>query len=186
MKKFFAATILALTLLVVESPAQAMPVQLYDHSVDYVINDLRTVCREFGISLWGTEYYTYKGARRCELHFGNSDNNTIQFLLNDDDSIAGVFVTSGVTTPLRAAVKSGFQAGIILETILRSVGMSKPEANRLAGKACKDLFDAFDRNPYIRQHNEKISVRCPRIRRCVVVDYEFNSSSANFYIYAPD
>ena len=186
MKKFFAATILAVTLLVVESSAQAMPVQLYDHSVIYVISDLRTTCREFGISLWSTEYYPYQDACRCEMHFGNSDDNTIQFLLNDDDSIAGVLVTSGVTTPFRAAVKSGFQAGIILESILLSVGMSKSEASRLVGKACKDLFDAFDRNPYIRQHNEKISVRCPQIRRCVMVDYEFNSSSANFYIYAHD
>ncbi|MBR1647406.1 MAG: hypothetical protein IJ685_11620 [Selenomonadaceae bacterium] len=189
MKKFFAAIIFALLLLLVESSAQSMPVQLFDHSVDYIISDLRTACREeLGISLWGTEYYTYQGARRCELHFGNSDNNTIRFRLNNDNSVVRVLVSVWVPDRKlsRAVAEAGEQCGFIAGAILYSIGLTLSEIESLFNKATDDFYDTLNRNPYTTHYHESTSIWCPRIRRYVVLDLEGSPSMVEFYIYAHD
>ena len=170
MKKFFAVAILAVSLLLAESSAQAIPVQLFDHSVDYIISDLRTAGREFNISLWGTEYYTYQGARRCELHFGNSDNNTIRFRLNNDNSVVRVLVSVWVPDGKmsRAVAESAEQCGLIAGVILYSVGLTQSEIESLSNKAADDFYDALNNNPYMTHYHEATSIWCPRIRRHVV------------------
>lgn len=188
MKNFFAATILALTLLIVESSAQAMPVQLYDHSVDYVISDLRTVCRELDISLWGTEYYTYQGARRCEMHFGNSDNNTIRFRLNNDNSVVRVLVSVWIPDGKlsRAVAQATEQCGMIAGGILYLVGLTQSEVESLSNKAADDFYDAINNNRYMTHYHEKYSKWCPQIRRYVVFDFEATETHVDIYLYAHD
>ncbi|MBR2519404.1 MAG: hypothetical protein IKE46_06435 [Selenomonadaceae bacterium] len=66
MKKFFAAMI-AVTLLLCQNPAQAVDVRLCDNKIQNVVKALKFGCNELGIDIWGTEYYTYQGARRCEV-----------------------------------------------------------------------------------------------------------------------
>ena len=187
MKKFFAATILALTLLIVESSAQAMPVQLYDHSVDYVISDLRAVCSEHGISLWGTEYYTYQGARRCELHFGNSDNNTIRFRLNNDNSVVRALVTVWRRKFSREYLQSCERAGILAALISLSIGLTQSEMESLFNEWENDLYDAANRNQDVAtNYHKKFSIWGSRIHRYVVLDVEGSEASIDYYLYAYD
>lgn len=188
MKKFFSATILAVTLLIVESSAQAMPVQLYDHSVDYVISDLRTVGRKLDISIWGTEYYTYQGARRCELHFGNSDNNTIRFRLNNDNSVVRVLVSVWVPDGKisRSVVQATEQCGLIAGGILYLVGLTQSEVESLSNNAADDFYDAINNNPYMTHYHKASSIWCPRIRRHVVFDFEATETHVDIYLYAHD
>lgn len=183
MKKFFAALIVAATLLICQNPAQAVDVRLCDYTVESVLNFLKRAGDELGIDVWGTEYYTYKGARRCEVHFGNSRNNTIRLRLNNDNTIARALVTIQASS-LRAAVESGFHAGAMATAILVSTGMNQSEAKILFNDAMDKFLNAIERNPYMTHYHEKSSVWCSSIQRCVVWDYEVSNSSLDIYLYA--
>ena len=92
MKKFF--VIISLILLLFSTNlVHATPVQIYDYSVENIISNLKKECAQQGIDIWGTEYYTYKGTQRCELHFGNTKSNVIRFRLNNDKSVSRILVT---------------------------------------------------------------------------------------------
>ena len=68
MRNFLAALALALTLFALDNVALAYTtVQLCDRNVESVISDLSKTVKNFGVTLWGKEYYTYKGERRCQL-----------------------------------------------------------------------------------------------------------------------
>ena len=49
--------------------AFAAQVQIYDQSINNVLNSIKEDCSKYGFSIWGIEYYTYEGAKRCEFHF---------------------------------------------------------------------------------------------------------------------
>ena len=67
---------------------------IYGGNVSDIINAFKLVGSEIGgFNVWGTEYYTHKGIKRCELHFGNSENNLIRFRLNNDNSVARMLIT---------------------------------------------------------------------------------------------
>ena len=93
MKKFFAALLVTFTLLICQNTAQAVDVRLCDCTAEEVVSYLNRFANKFSIGLWGKHYYTYEGARRCELYFGNSDNNTIRLRLNNDNTVSRALVT---------------------------------------------------------------------------------------------
>lgn len=190
MKKFFAAMILAVTLLLCQNPAQAAAVRLCDSSVESVISVLNRAASEFNTSIWGKEYYTYQGARRCELHFGNSVENTIRFRLNNDNTVArALVIVGGISDLSRATMESSVQASIMALAILLSTGMSESEAKSLTDRSMDSFFDALNRNPYMTHYHEKTSVWCSSIQRYVVWDYEVSETPEphiDIYLYAHD
>lgn len=107
MKKFLVSILVAILFVSCESFAHATPVQIYDYSVDNFINDLTR------FNVWGTEYYTYQGVKRCELYFGDSKSNIIRFRLNNDNSVSRILVT------FPNDFKPVIQAGFIITIIIR-------------------------------------------------------------------
>ena len=94
MKKVFMSAVLALVLLIGENSAYATPVQIYDSDFDEMLPRFKFTCQFLGVDVWGTEYYTYQGARRFELHFGDSTSNIIRFRLNNDNSVSRILITT--------------------------------------------------------------------------------------------
>ena len=188
MKKFFAVTIIAVTLLLCQNPAQAAAVRLCDSNVESVISVLNRAASEFNTSIWGTEYYTYQGARRCEMHFGNSRENTIRLRLNNDNTVARALVTVGGLSNLnlRSSIESGFNAALMAVAILVTTGMNDSEAKTLMDTANDKYFAALESNPYMAHYHEKTSVWCSSIQRYVVWDYEVTETHMDIYLYAHD
>ena len=188
MKKFFAALIVAATLLICQNPAQAVDVRLCDYSVETVISNLNRIAAELNTSIWGKEYYTYQGARRCEMHFGNSVENTIRLRLNNDNTVArALVIVGGISDLSRATMKSAVYAGGMATAILFSTGMSESEAKTLTDDAMDKFFAAINRNPYMTHYHEKTSVWCSSIQRYVVWDFELSETPEphmDIYLYA--
>ncbi len=91
MKKYLAVLALTLTLFALENVAQAYTtVQLCDRKLESVISDLSKKVKNFGVTLWGKEYYTYKGEQRCQFYFGNNKTNIIRFRVNNDNTVGGL------------------------------------------------------------------------------------------------
>ena len=180
--------LVVVTLLICQNPAQAAAVRLCDNKIQNVVKALEFGCDQLGISIWGTEYYTHQGVRRCELHFGNTDKNTIRFRLNNDDTIARALVTVRVTNSsnFRTAFESGLQGGTIAGLILYCSNVSKYEVEALADKVADKFLAAFESNPYMTHYHEKTSLWCPSIYRYVVWDYEVTDTHLDIYLYAHD
>ena len=177
MKKIFMSTILALTLLLSESPAYATPVQIYDPDFSNMLNSFKGTCRLFNIDVWGTEYYTYKGARRCEVHFGDSENNLIRFRLNDDNSVSRILITF----PPQYIIYNDTELLLVLAGILNEIGLSTSELEILSN----DLSDKMDRmGQYATHFHDKSSVWCAKTRRYITLDFECDYSKVDFYLYA--
>lgn len=184
MKKFFATLIVATALLLCQNPAQAVDVRLCDSDVEIVRSILQLAGNELGVDIWGKEYYTYQGARRCELHFGNSKKNTIRFRINNDNTVARALVTIGISDLSRAATESSVQAAAMAMGILMSAGMNQSEFESLGNKTMDKVLDAINRNPYMTHYHEKASIWSSSIQRYVVWDYEVTESTMDIYLYA--
>lgn len=175
MRKFLMSAILALALFLSEGYAYATPVQIYDSDFNDLFSRLKLTCRLIDIDIWGTEYYTYQGARRCETHFGNRKSNIIRFRLNNDNSISRVLIT----TSSKYAEDNDDMA--ILAVILYEIGLSQSEIETLLNK----LIDKIDRiSWYATYFHDKSSVWCSKTRRYVTLDCEIDHSKVDFYLYA--
>ena len=185
MKKFLAAMTLAVTLLICQHAAQAADVRLCDSNVEDVISVLERIAGERNIRLWGKNYYTDQGARRCELHFGDTDKDTIRFTLNDD-AIANVLVTVRYQNPseLQNSEGRGFNAGVLAGAVLLCSGVSQSELKTLVDESTAKFSAAADSNPQMTHYHEETSVRCESIQRYVVWDYEVTETYMNIYLYA--
>lgn len=185
MQKFFAAIVLAI-FVAVTSSASAAEVQIYDRSVDDIIADLKSDCAKYNVTdIWGTEYYTYQGARRCEVNFGDTKDNVIRFRLNDDNSVARLLITIPNSIVGRDGSPEGFmQASFVMGSIFKAIGLSESEARDL-GDTWTQNFKAFGRqNPHAHHYHEKFSVWCSRLERNIVLDVEPDDSKFDWYIYA--
>ena len=184
MKKFFAAIVFALFVAVTNS-AQATDVQIYDRSVDNVISGLKSDCAGQGIKIWGTEYYTYQGARRCELNFGDTKDNVIRFRLNNDDSVSRVLITIPNSIVAQNGSREAFmQASFVMGSIFKAIGLSESETRDLGGQWTQ-AFKAFGKqNSHAHHYHEKFSVWCSRLERNIVLDVEMDDSKFDWYIYA--
>ena len=180
MKKILSFIVVAILLVSCENFAHAAAVQIYDYSVDNIISNLKTAGRQADVAIWGTEYYTYKGARRCELHFGSTQRNLIRFRLNNDDSVSRILVTLPNNGLDAASVEAGFALGVIL----RSVDLSEAEFKTLWRKYMNGILDIVERNPYATHIHEKYSVWCSRTQRYITLDVEVDESKLDYYLYA--
>lgn len=180
MKKFLMSMLAAILFVSCESLAHATPVQIYDYSVDNIISVLKSAGRQAGVDIWGTEYYTYKGVKRCELHFGDSKRNIIRFRLNNDNSVSRILVT----LPNNGFSESSTQAGFVVGVVFRPLGLSESEFKNLWSKLLNGVMNAANRDPYLTYFHEKYSIWCSKTQRYMTLDVEMNTSKVDYYLYA--
>lgn len=183
MKKFLVSILVAILFLSCESFAHATEVQIYDYSVDNIINDLKSVVGQSGVDIWGKEYYTYKGVKRCELHFGNSNRNIIRFRLNNDNSVSRILVTFPNELS-ESSLQSSRQAGVVLAFVLDRLGLSESECKNLMSKLLNGITNVAKREPYRTHFHEKYSIWCSKTQRYITLDVEFDLSKVDYYLYA--
>ncbi len=175
MKRFFVLTTL-LACLVCNLTASAE--SLYRGNVLDVIDAFKLVGNELGFSLWGTKYYTYKGINRCELHFGNSQNNLIRFRLNNDDSVARMLITIPNSDNV-LALESGMEAGILAVASCIAYGVNEKEAEHMWESFTVDVFD----NIFSSHMHKKYYAWSSRTRQYIVMDVEWDMSKLDLYFY---
>ena len=171
LKKFFVLTTV-LTCLACSVTANAQ--SLYSGNVSNVIDAFKIVGNEFGFSVWGTEYYTYKGVKRCELHFGNTENNLVRFRLNNDNSVARVLIT------IPNSYESGFQAGALSAAVCISLGrVDKNKYNQMWESVILDVFD----NLSASHIHKKYYAWSPILKQYITMDVETDTSKIDLYFY---
>ena len=177
MKKFSIVAIFFFCLMFNVS-ASAQAVQIYDEKVKKIINALNNVPMPKPLLVRKAEYYTYQGAKRCEMHFGRTGEPLIRFRLNNDNSVSRFLVTFSMTQLV------AIDSEVVDECVgllLVSIGMTRSEINNLLKKASNGFNGAHGNN-----FHEKYSVWCSVIQRYVVLDMEANSSKIDYYFYAHD
>ena len=180
MRKIFMALILMSVFFFNANIAAASEVRLSNRTAEEILNDLKIVGNELGISIWGKEYYTYQGARRCEVKFGKSDNNAIRFRLNNDNSVQRILITFYYYNQ-RQALDSVVDASFLAAATMLAIGLSESEMDVLYNKI-NSVRDRF----YSKYVHEKASVWCSATQRYVVLDFEAEPSHMDFYLYAHD
>lgn len=187
MKKFLSIMLVMLGIIFgIQNFVYAESVKIYDGNIKDIISNLESDCSKYNITnLYNLEYYTYQGARRCELNFGNSKNNIIRFRLNSDDSVERVLISIPNSVIAKDGSKDSFnQAAFIQGSIEKSIGLSESEASELGNKF-KNAFQNWGRNNSNAHHyHEKFSVRCSKTNRYIVLDVEMDDSKFDWYIYA--
>ena len=186
MKKIFLILVVTLEIMFgIQNFVYAESVKIYDGNINDIISNLEIDCENFNTNIYNLEYYTYEGARRCELNFGNSKNNIVRFRLNSDDSVERVLIS----IPNSFVAKDGSsysynQAAFIQGSIEKSIGLSKSETSELGNKF-REAFQNFGRNNSNAHHyHEKFSVWCSKTNRYIVRDVEMDDDKFDWYIYA--
>lgn len=178
MKKFFvSATFLICLIFTITASAET----LYGGNVSDVIQLMKSVGNEVGFSVWGTEYYTYQGVKRCELHFGHSQNNLIRFRLNNDSSVARMLVSIPSSTNTDAEVEDALHAGVLAGVCCVASGVSESEFKQMWSTLWSDIVD----NLFTTHFHKRYSVWCSRAQQYIVADVEMDNSKIDYYFY-PD
>ena len=178
MKKFFAsATFLICLFFTTAASAET----LYGGDVSDVIQFMKSIGNEVGFSVWGTEYYTYQGVKRCELHFGHSQNNLIRFRLNNDNSVARMLVSVPNSYDTEAEMEDAMYAGLLAGVCCIASGVNESEYKQMWSKLWSDFLD----NMYATRLHKRYSVWCSKAQQYIVGDVEMDNSKIDFYFY-PD
>ena len=171
LKKFFVLIIFSACL---ACSATSNAQSLYSGNVSNVIDAFKIVGKEFGFSVWGTEYYTYKGIKRCELHFGNTENNLVRFRLNNDNSVARVLIT------IPNSYEAGFQAGALSAAVCISFGrVQEKEYKKMWESVILDVFD----NLSASHIHKKYYAWSPILKQYITMDVEMDTSKIDLYFY---
>ena len=155
--------------------------QIYDSNFDEMLPRFKFVCQVMNVDVWGTEYYTYQGAPRCELHFGDSKHNIIRFRLNNDNSVSRILIT----TPFKYLDENTDEvmASVLIIT-LSEIGLSQSEIETLMDNFNDKLNRLALLNPYATNIHEKFSIWCSKTQRYITLDVETDYSKVDFYLYA--
>lgn len=178
MKKIFASTAFLICLFFTMT---ASAETLYGGHVSDIIQLMKSVGNELGFSVWGTEYYTYQGVKRCELHFGSSQNNLIRFRLNSDNSVARMLVSVPNSTNIESEseMKDAMYAGMLAGVCCISAGVNKDEYKQMWGTLWSDILD----NIYATHMHKRYSVWCSRAQQYIIADIEVDGSKVDYYFY---
>ena len=175
MKKFFALTMLSVCLFCnVTANAQS----LYGGDVSDVINAFKLVGNEFDFRVWGTEYYTYKGIKRCELHFGNSQDNLIRFRLNNNNSVARMLITFK-NSYSNSGFESAFQAGILSAAACLIYGVNEDESKKMWMSFTDDAIDHL----FSYYMHKKYYAWSSKTQQYITMDVEMDTSKIDLYFY---
>ena len=176
MKKFSVAAIFLFCLMFnVSASAET----LYAGNVSKVIQFMKSVGDEVGFSVWGTEYYTYQGVKRCELHFGRSQNNLIRFRLNSDNSVARMLVSVPNSYNTEVEMEDIMYAGMLAGICCIAAGVDKDEYQQMWGNILRDGLDDL----FATHTHKKYSVWCSKAQKYIVADVETDTSKIDYYFY---
>lgn len=185
MKKFVLPMIIALfaTIMFLHAPVSATPV--YDYNVETMLD--RIYSGNPKINFFNKEYYTYKGAQRCEVHYGdNKRDSLIRFRLGDNNvqRILISYIFKG-RRDVKYSVINALESTVILATIFTTMGLSMDEVQSLMqaneGKEKVMGSDYVTANSYF--HN-RATVWCATVRRNITLDIEFKNFAFDYYIYS--
>lgn len=175
MKRFFVLTMLVACFV---CNVTASAESLYRGNVSDIIEAFKMVGNELNFRVWGTEYYTYKGINRCELHFGNSQNNLVRFRLNNDNSVARMLVTIPNSDNF-SAFESGMEAGMLVVASFIVYGVDKKEAQHMWESATVDALN----NLYSSHFHKKYYAWSHTTQQYIVMDVEWNMTKLDYYFY---
>ena len=175
LKKFFVLIIFSACL---ACSATSNAQSLYSGNVSNVINAFKIVGNELGFSLWGTEYYTYKGIKRCELHFGNTGDNLIRFRLNNDNSVARMLITIP-NSYNDSGIENALQAGVLGGTACIIFGVRENEYKQMWKAFTLDAFDTL----FVNYFHKKYSVWSSGTQQYIIMDVEMDTSKCDLYFY---
>ena len=176
LKKFLVLTAF-LTCLACNCAANAQ--SLYSGDVSNIIDAFKVVGNKLGFRVWGTEYYTYKGIKRCELHFGNTENNLIRFRLNNDNSVARMLITIPNSYDVSSGLEDGFQAGVLAAVACIAYGVEENEYKQMWDSLTVDIFD----NLFSSHIHKKYYAWSSRTQQYITMDVEMDTSKVDFYFY---
>ena len=171
--------VLGVVIFLLASNVTAQAAALINSDVEKVIEGIRRVSSQFNISVWGKEYYTYQGMRRCELHWGNSQNNLIRFRLGDNNSVQRALVSFPNVTNYDS-MQSSVEGSLMYGGILIMAGVSENEIQNFGRR----FFDDCMADPYAEYFYKTYTLWNSKTQRNIVVEVELKSSRADFYMYA--
>ena len=179
--------------------ANAARVQIYDYSVNDILNDIRERGKiaskriDLDFKIRGTHYYTGKdGFRYCESYFGESDKNRLIFQVNDNGAVSSACIISPIYTLAGEYNKEGTVSGLFVSSIEDVIGMSEDEYNKLSAEF-KSWFNGMSKKIEQQRFNEidkskTFSVWCAKSKRYIHEQFNFNidsyDSSCIILIYA--
>lgn len=152
---------------------------LYSGNVSDIIQIMKSAGNEFGFNVWGTEYYTYKGVKRCELHFGHSQNNLIRFRLNNNNSIARMLVSVPNSYNTEAEMEDMMYAGLLAGICCITAGVDKDEYKQMWGTIVRDALDDL----FATHFHKRYSVWCSKAQQYIIADVETDTSKIDYYFY---
>ena len=167
-----------------ENVAQAYTtVQLCDRNVENVISDLSKTVKNFGVTLWGKEYYTYKGERRCQLHFGNSKTNVVRFRVNNDNSVVWAFVSATLQIGQSDEEKDYIRTQTVMTAISLTdcIGLSESDSDSLRDKLQELATKWRDGISKSDPPHGQVSLWCPSVQRYVLLDIKIDDLSDDEY-----
>ena len=153
---------------------------LINSDVEKVIEGIRRVSSQLNISVWGKEYYTYQGTRRCELHWGNSQNNLIRFRTGNNNEVQRALVSFPAAGFDYDSFNTSMQSGFMYCAILIMAGVSDNEIQNFSRK----LFDDCMADPYAEYFHKTYTLWSSQNQRNIIVDVEIKNTSMDVYMYA--
>lgn len=175
LKKFFVLTTF-LTCLACGVTTNAQ--SLYSGDVSNIIDAFKVVGNKLGFRVWGTEYYTYKGIKRCELHFGNKTDNLVRFRLNNNNSVSRMLITIPNSYDT-SGIEDGFQAGALAAVACIAYGVEENEYKQMWDSLIVDIFD----NLFSTHIHKKYYAWSSRTQQYVTMDVEMDTSKLDLYFY---
>lgn len=170
--------LLGVVIFLLASNVTANAAALINADVERVIEGIRRVSSQFNISVWGKEYYTYQGTRRCELHWGNSQNNLIRFRLGENNNVQRALVSCPEVVDYDS-MQSGMASGLMYGAILVMAGVSDNDLQNFTRR----LFNDFMADPYAEYFHKTYTLWSSQNQRNITVDVEYKNGRSDIYMY---
>lgn len=188
MKKFVLPMMIALfaTIMFINTPASAALV--YDYNVETMIDRLYSETRKQRINFFNKEYYVHNGARRCEIHYGADNRDSlIRFRLDDNNNVQKILISyiyKG-TSDIDYSVMNAVEGMLILTLVFETMGLDVNDYQSL--KRANEGIDRIMSSKVVtadQYFHNKSTAWCPTIQRNITFDVEFKNFVCDYYIYS--
>ena len=186
MKKMSLLVLIAVSAIFIPK-TEAARVQVYDRNV-YIINK---TLKQYGLNIWGTDYFRHEGILYCISHFGNSQNKVIIYQLNETGTVSSLAVTTEVDIfdaypsyqgLQRLGYETGKEAGIVAGTILEIIGVTEEEFLRMFREIQNHVYNTYATNPNLSYYSKSSSVWCSNINRLIDFQLTMELKANNKFI----
>ena len=175
----------------------AARVQIYDGSVNDILNDIKNMNEsmkndnrfsKYHFTLRGTHYWNDKKSfRYCESYFGDSDKNRLIFQVNNNGAVSSAWIIVPVDTMSGEFNKQGAEiSGLLLGSIFDVIGLSDSESDNIM-----DNFKTWLENNYrilseadeqkinelYHNYDKTFSVWCTKSKRYIDLSISIDKST---------